>query len=465
MVSFYVYDIGFLILFSLWVAWFLYKRRKNLKREMGIAFLYRTQVGVRAIDRFSEKYSKLLHKMKYVVISTGFVLMGAMLWLLGKAFYIYIKIPQITDIVKAPPIAPLIPYFPKLFGMESFFPPLYFTYFILALAIVAIVHEFSHGIFMRLFKIKIKSTGFVFLGPILGAFVEQDQKDMEKKKKGEQMAVLAAGTFANLVFALIFWLLLIGFFYAAFSPAGAQFTAYSTGLIPVGAITGLGSETFGENNLTQVDVGNMSYLLDDNLRTQLDPDKNASVLLVYHDAPAIKANLDGVIVQIDDVMIKGRDDLADYLDGKNAGEEIRVVTNIDGEMNEYDIILGEHPLHEGKGYVGIGFAPEGGRGMIGSFVSLFMGFKKSSTYYEPRWDGNLVVFIYDLLWWVMIINLLVALFNMMPLGILDGGQFFYLAILSVTGKKGVAKVLFKVLTYAILFLFLMLMMFWVVRVL
>ena len=28
----------------------------------------------------------------------------------------------------------LIPYFPKIFGLESFLPPLYFTYFIVALA-------------------------------------------------------------------------------------------------------------------------------------------------------------------------------------------------------------------------------------------------------------------------------------------------------------------------------------------
>ena len=62
----------------------------------------------------------------------------------GQTLSIYILHPEITKIIKAPPIAPLIPYFPKLFGMESFFPPFYFTYFIVALAIVAVVHELSH---------------------------------------------------------------------------------------------------------------------------------------------------------------------------------------------------------------------------------------------------------------------------------------------------------------------------------
>ena len=39
----------------------------------------------------------------------------------------------------------------------------------------------------------------------------------------------------------------------------------------------------------------------------------------------------------------------------------------------------------------------------------------------------------------MIINLLVALFNMLPLGFLDGGRFFYLTFLGLTGSEKVAK--------------------------
>ena len=71
--------------------------------------------------------------------------MIVMMWLIIWTTYIYIKTP-IARFIKAPPVFPLIPYFPKLFGLESIFPPLYFTYFIIALSIVAFVHEFSHGI-------------------------------------------------------------------------------------------------------------------------------------------------------------------------------------------------------------------------------------------------------------------------------------------------------------------------------
>jgi hypothetical protein len=58
----------------------------------------------------------------------------------------------------------------------------YFTYWIVAIALVAIFHEGFHGIFARFYNIKIKSTGFGFLGPFLAFFVEQDDKQMQKAK-------------------------------------------------------------------------------------------------------------------------------------------------------------------------------------------------------------------------------------------------------------------------------------------
>jgi len=126
--------------------------------------------------------------------------------------------------------------------------------------------------------------------------------------------------------------------------------------------------------------------------------------------------------------------------------------------------LGGHPEDSGVAYLGVGNSNGGSGGIIRDVLEKFMGFKESSTYYKPIWDGNFVYFIYHLLWWVMVINLLVALFNMLPLGMLDGGRFFYLVVLSVTGSKKAAKWAYKIAGYAILFVFLLLMFFWFVRI-
>ena len=335
MVDFWIYDVGFMILFSGFVAWFLNSRKKDLSRE-GIIFMYRTKFGIDVIKYIGDNFKRGLHKIKYLIVGVGFVLMGAMIWMLGQTVSIYLLHPEITKIIKAPPIAPLIPYFPKLFGMESFFPPFYFTYFIVALAIVAIVHEFSHGIYMRLFKIKIKSTGLVFLGPILGAFVEQEDKSFKKKKKLEQMTVLGAGVFANLLFALIFYGLYVAFFFSSFAASGYIFNSYGVGVVPLENITEFSNDS---EVLIKITTDSGNYYLDERLAVQLTQN-NGQYLIAYSEAPAVLAGMRGAIIQADDVKIDGQDKLREFLENKDPGESVKFITEDNEGIKEYDIVLG-----------------------------------------------------------------------------------------------------------------------------
>ena len=458
MVSFWVYDVAFLVLFSVFIIWVIKKNRENMNRE-GIIFMWRTQFGVNAIKYIGDNFKKTLHALKYVIVGIGFVLMGAMIWMLGQTVVIYLLHPEITKLIKAPPIAPLIPYFPKLFGMESFFPPFYFTYFIVALAIVAVVHEFSHGVFMRLFKVKIKSTGLVFLGPILGAFVEQDDRSFQKKSNLQQMTVLAAGVFANIVFALIFYGLYVGFFFSSFAASGYIFNTYGVSAVPLENITG-----FNESgDLLKVMTANGTYYLDEGLAIQLNQ-SNGEYLIAYPEAPAVLAGMKGAIIQADDVKITGQDKLREFLENKHPGDRVIFMTEDIEGVKEYNILLSEHPEYSSRAYLGVGHSENEPRGIIQKTLAKFMSFKDSSTLYKPTWDGEFVYFVYHLLWWVMIINLLVALFNMMPLGMLDGGRFFYLTILSIFKSEKIAKAAYKISGYIILFAFILLMFFWFIRI-
>jgi membrane-associated protease RseP (regulator of RpoE activity) len=456
-----VCDLIFLVLFTIFVIYFIRKNKSGLSRE-GIIYMYRTQAGVRAIEKFSKKYGRFLHSIKHFVIFIGFVLMAGMVWMLGQTLALYMRHPEITQNIKAPPIAPLIPYFPKLFGMSSFFPPFYFVYFIVAIAIVAIVHEFSHGIFMRLFKIKIKSTGLVFLGPILGAFVEQNEKSMNNKKRSEQMTVLAAGVFANVIFTLIFYALYVGFFFMAFTPSGYIFTSYGLAEVPLSSITGF--EEAG--NFTKVLTENQVFYLDEGLSIQREADyqkeMNLSVLVAYSDAPAVRSQMAGAIIRGDNVKIKNNEDLKKFLQTKEPGDAATIVTQTQDGTNTYEITLGEHPEDSTRAYLGVGHRDPQPNGFVQKFLSWFMSFREHSTYYEPNWNSEAVFFVYHFLWWIMIINLLVALFNMLPVGMLDGGRFFYLAILSVTKSESAAARLYKLMGYAILASFVIMMMYWLI---
>jgi magnesium-transporting ATPase (P-type) len=232
MVEFWIYDVVFLALFVLWVSYFLVKNKKTLDRE-GWMYMYRTQWAVRLINTIGGKYKKTLGSLRYVIVAVGYLLMVGIVYLFGLSVFKYIKDPLISEIIKAPPVAPLIPYFPQLFGMDSFFPNFYFTYFLISIAIVAFVHEFSHGIFMKFSKIKIKSTGIVFLGPILGAFVEEDRKSFDGKGKFNRLSVLGAGVFANLIAGIVFLLLAYGLFNVAYVSNGYTVTDYAYTAIPV----------------------------------------------------------------------------------------------------------------------------------------------------------------------------------------------------------------------------------------
>jgi membrane-associated protease RseP (regulator of RpoE activity) len=51
---------------------------------------------------------------------------------------------------------------------------------------------------------------------------------------------------------------------------------------------------------------------------------------------------------------------------------------------------------------------------------------------------------------------------MLPVGIFDGGRFFYLTVLGITKNKKIAKQSFAFLTYFFLFILFVLMFFWAI---
>jgi membrane-associated protease RseP (regulator of RpoE activity) len=84
---------------------------------------------------------------------------------------------------------------------------------ILALAIVMIVHEGAHAVLARIAKIPLLSSGIVLFGIIpIGAFVEPDEKKLEKAERTRQTRVLVAGPTANMLAAVASFFLFMAFF-------------------------------------------------------------------------------------------------------------------------------------------------------------------------------------------------------------------------------------------------------------
>lgn len=474
--TFEIIDILFLVVLLGFLIFFLVKNKHRLSRE-GILYLYKTKWGIGLINRTGDKYKKTINVLSYVSVFVGFVLMIGILYLLGSTLFQYLTNSEIVETVRAPPIAPLIPYFPVLFGLSDFFPPLYALYFVVAILIVATIHEFSHGIFARRWGIKIKTTGFAFLRffpAIFGAFVEQDEKSMVKAKKFHQMAVLSAGVFSNIVVALISFVLLILFFNLAFTPGGVYFGSYTASPVGVLDISSIGDFSLENNSLDGIldNIDNDALIEIEThsgekfigTKEIISDQRDYPQMILYEDAPAVKANLRGVIQEIDGVEIKDIHDLKSELDGKSPGDSVHIHTLSGEEILEFSLVLGENPREEGAAYLGIASTME--RGFIMNEVVHFMtSFRpsnlslKGSTYYEPVL-GSFSGFFYYLIWWIVLINVLVALFNMLPVGILDGGRFFYLGILSLTKSEKAAKKTYDFLGWLILLVFVLLTVRW-----
>ena len=469
MVSFIVYDLIFLILFCIFALFIFKKNRKNFKRQ-GWMFLYHTKVGIKLMKWGADKFGKILRPLSYVVILSGYILMVSIMWLITKTVWTYVSTPIPEQLKNLPPIAPLIPYFPKLFNLESIFPPLYFTYFLVAIAVITISHEFAHGLFAKLWNIKVKTTGLAFFGPFFGAFVEPDEKKMAKAPKQHQLSILAAGTFANIVMFVLFALILWGFFAISFEPGGIIYGTYSQSVINISDIVKVGNYTvISSSMIPSLTDGGLNKIITKNGGIYYAPNNSLTKeiidtldqTIVFDDAPAFNAKLDRLITSINGQPIRSKEELTTVLSTIAPGSVVEIKT-LDSEKQPktYKVKLSER---NGSTYLGIMFYSTQTSGFRGFIIKIVSEIKDPYAYYTSTWDGNLVQFIYDLLWWVVMINILVALMNMLPVSILDGGRFFYITLLGITRSQVWTKRIYTIIGWFILLLLAVMMAKWFVN--
>ncbi|MBI2670513.1 site-2 protease family protein [Candidatus Woesearchaeota archaeon] len=257
--------------------------------------MYRSQFGLNFMDRLSRLPRSLLHIFSVASILTGFVGMIFILYYIVKYTFKFVLAPSINQ----PVLSPVLPgvNIPGV-GAISFF------HWIIAIFIVATIHEFSHGFIARFFKVKVKSSGFIFLGPILGAFVEPDEQQLSKKSKYAQISIFSAGPFSNILTGMIFFVIL---------------------LLITPPILGM----FEYNGIEVVSV---------------DPDYPAAKVGIK---PGEK------ILSVDNKKINTLEEFGVILNYTKPNQDIILETNI----KKYTITLAKHPDNENKGFLGIRSQP------------------------------------------------------------------------------------------------------------
>ncbi len=136
---------------------------------------------------------------------------------------------------------------------------------ILALIILLLVHEASHGFLSRLCKpaVKLDSGGIALFGFIpMGAFIDPDEKDLNKRKDIEQTRVMVAGSTANIFTMFITFLILILFLFVTPNVREEGYFVVGGDALPINAeIISVNGETDISNlNLTK---GETAYIITD----------------------------------------------------------------------------------------------------------------------------------------------------------------------------------------------------------
>jgi len=370
------------ILFVILMSVYLYYNRKNVGVQKILAIgkvpiiyflLLRTKFGLKLMDKISSKFREAVKLFGYCSIGVGFVGMLLVSFLMLMSLLLLIFKPEVEN------GAALILPFTTIPGLGY----LSFWHFIISLFIIAVIHEFAHGVVARAHDIKVKSSGTGAIGliaPLLPlAFVEPDEEQIKEKPDIVQYSVFAAGPVINLVVGFLLYLLFIF------------------------VISPVGMGMFEENGFS-FEVLNESY-------------------------PAATSGLGDseVIDALDGEPVDNFFDFSDRMRCVRPGETILIGT----PKADYTITTTVSPDDENKGFIGI--RP------IENQVELKDEYKALSGPYF--WFEGLIK-------WLFRLNLLVGIFNLLPVMIVDGGRMFQLAVNRILPNKKFAD---RIIMYMALF--------------
>lgn len=315
-------------------------------------FMYKSKALNRILDVWAKKRRKL-----WLVLSNISIAFGIGLMVFGVYFLVDNLLRFIYPIGVASPIFPVVP----VLTIRLYWLP----YFFVAVVVIMLTHELAHGIIARLEEIPVLSTGVLAAVIFFGAFVEPDEKEFEKASVLSRLRMLAVGSSANLVTALLALVLLGGLFAP---PAG---------------------------------------------------------ILIYEVAPDGPLARSGVAVQRWDVIqaINGTDtttyeQFSDYMRGVGPNVTLTLTVLLANQRENITIATAPSPTNSSKGLIGfeVGFIPVYNPSRLGlnQYASIHL-----------SWT----------LFWIYLLGLSVAIFNMFPLYPFDGERFLYYPLEKLMGKQ------------------------------
>jgi membrane-associated protease RseP (regulator of RpoE activity) len=376
-----------MLVFIAILALFFWFDRKNVERQ-SILLLRKTQKGKRFLTRLGQSLPRVWWLYGMAAVGVGFFISAYIFyWLITMTITSLVveTVPGLA-IVLPSPTTELVAV-PGVIGIP-------FWFWIISIFLLILVHEGSHGIMAAREKVKIKSLGWGLLIAIPLAFVEPDEKQLQKEKPMKQLRVFAAGSFGNFILAIIAANLLVFSITTFFVPAGVNYQGLMVGY------------------------------------------------------PAEQANLTGTIIGINNYTIEDLDDLSTALEEIGPEKQVTVTTRIgsgdDFEERRFSLKTVAEPNVTGstKGFIGISAVSHDFRIKDDVSNPVLVQFFTGTS---PQFFG--------LLFFLFLINIGVGAFNLLPLGPLDGGRMWRIILDKLIPKH--SKFVMDRLSWIILFILLL----------
>ena len=378
----FVIEHKWVILFYLVIILLIIWKRKKIDVQSRIIFLYRSRLGINWMNKVTSKHRELLKIIGYCGVGIAYA---------GGIFLIASLIKMFIDLFTVPGASS---------GVTLVLPGvnipgigvLPFWYWVISIFVIAVVHEFAHGLVVRAHNLSVKSTGvgMFLIFPI--AFVEPDEKQLEKQTDIKQYSVLAAGSFANILLAFFALLLAAVLFSpvinAMTEPAGMSFAEVEEGMPAASA--GMA----GGMIVTQLDGKNISSYEDFALQTACWKQNQTLEITANRTRYAVTT----------------------------AGNETKPLIGITGIKSERIIKLELENNWFMKGLYSV------------------------------------IVWLKDLMFWLFLLSLGIGLFNLLPIGPLDGGRMLRLNLWNIKGKER-GDMIWKRITILLVLLVLFMLLF------
>jgi membrane-associated protease RseP (regulator of RpoE activity) len=192
-----IYVAGWIVICLLW---WVFKGEKYGITGPPFYLIYRTS----RLNNWIERISAWKPTFWRTVWNLGIVVgVGSMVF----AFYYFLQnlLNLFFKTPKAAPVQILVPVPGLGVSFETF------PYLALALSVLLISHELSHGVASLAERIPLKSAGAFFGHVLMGGFVEPDEEKLNQARSTTKLRVFAAGSFTNVILGIVFILLLANF--------------------------------------------------------------------------------------------------------------------------------------------------------------------------------------------------------------------------------------------------------------